>query len=72
MQKDPIEPVLNIDYYVSAYDESGYGDNRSREFKDGDAAVEYAKSLDKRFHAIVIKQITMQPIRTVIYDAKNS
>ena len=72
MQKDPIEPVLNIDYYVSAYDESGYGDNRSREFKDGNAAVEYAKSLDKRFSACVMKRITMQPISIMIYDAKDA
>lgn len=62
-----VEPRLHIVFDVIAYDESGYGDNRSREFTDGDEAVEYAKSLESRFGALVIKRITMEPISVQIF-----
>lgn len=58
---------LNIEYFVTAYDESGYGDNRPRTFKDGNEAVKYAKSLEKRFGAIVTKKVEMQPIHIKIW-----
>lgn len=62
-----IEPVLNITFEVIAYDEGGYGDNRSKTFLDGEEAVTYAKSLDKRFGASVHKRITMQTINQKIW-----
>lgn len=65
------EPILHINYDVQAYDCSGYGDNRSRNFTNGEDAVEYAKKLDKRFSPIVIKRITMKPIEIIIYDYRN-
>jgi hypothetical protein len=64
------EPVLNIKFDVIAYDEGGYGDNRSRDFTDGNAAVEYAKSLDARFHPHVYKRITMNPMSICIWPPK--
>lgn len=64
------EPVLHVTYYVSAYDESGYGENCSRNFTDGDAAVAYAESLDGRFHASVHKRITMDPISIQIWPKR--
>ena len=57
-----IEPVLHVTYRVLAYDDSGYGDDRSREFSNGEEAVAYARSLEKRFEPIVSKQIRMDPI----------
>lgn len=61
------EPVMTITYHVSAYDESGYGDDRSRDFSDGAEAVAYAETLEKRFSPIVVKTISMQPIRIRIF-----
>ncbi len=57
-----IEPVLHVQFRVVAYDCSGYGDDRSREFTDGEEAVKYARGLEKRFGARVFKCITMDPI----------
>jgi hypothetical protein len=65
-----MEPEFRVTYRVVAYDEGGYGDNRSREFPSGQEAVEYAKGLELRFGAIVMKTITMQPINVKIYDAR--
>jgi hypothetical protein len=63
-----VDPILNVTYHVSAYDESGYGDNASRnDFTSGEQAIDYAKSLEKRFHAIVVKKITMNPIHSTIW-----
>lgn len=62
------EPVIIVEYDVIAYDESGYGDNCSRTFTNGNLAVAYAKSLDKCFGATVWKKISMQTIRRKIYS----
>ena len=64
-----LDPILHVRFDVVAYDESvgGYGDNRSREFTDGDEAVAYAKSLSANFGAQVFKRITMDPISLKIY-----
>ena len=64
------DPKLTIKYQVVAYDEGGYGDNRSKDFP-GDQEVEavaYARSLPKLFGASVTKIITMQPIYKQIYS----
>jgi len=63
--------ILRIEYCVIAYDESGYGDNRSKHFKCGEEAVNYARSLEDRFGAQVFKKITMDPISQKIYDYKH-
>ena len=57
-----IEPVLRVQFLVTAYDCGGYGDDRSREFTNGDEAVAYAKGLDKRFGAKVTQKVTMEPL----------
>lgn len=57
-----VEPKLTTRFEVVAYDEGGYGDNRTRDFSSEDEAVEYARSLEARFHPRVWKRITMQPI----------
>lgn len=54
--------MIKIEYRVTAYDESGitgYGENRSREFDNERDAVGYAKSLEKRFHAVVYRHISV-------------
>ena len=56
------EPQLNITFEVIAYDEGGYGENCSKNFTNGEEAVAYAQSLEKRFYASVYKRITMQPM----------
>ena len=56
------EPNLKVEFRVVAYDESGYGDNRSKEFTNGKEAVDYARSLPANFGASVWKTITMAPI----------
>lgn len=69
----PEPPVWRHDFkttfHVIAYDESGYGDNRSRDFTDEAESLAYARNLEPRFHAIVSKTIssTMQPISVKIY-----
>jgi hypothetical protein len=65
-----MEPKLTVKFYVSAYDESGYGDNRSKDFDSGDAAVAYAESLEARFHASVYKRITMEPMSIQIWPIR--
>lgn len=72
MNSEKIEPVLRVTYKVTAYDCAGYGDDRSRDFTNGNDAVEYAKSLDDNFWPIVTKVITMDPIYTKIYDRKEN
>lgn len=60
-----IEPKLNIQYNVIAYNESfgGYGDNASHGFTDEQEAIKYAKSLDQElYNPKVWKRITMDPI----------
>jgi hypothetical protein len=68
---DKIEPVLHVTYCVIAYDEGGYGDNRSREFQSGEEAVAYARNLEDRFGAQVFKRITMETISQKIFDYKD-
>lgn len=70
MSTEKIDPILNVLYKVTAYDCSGYGDDRSRDFKNGDDAIEYAKSLADNFSPIVTKIITMDPIYFNIYNRK--
>lgn len=57
-----LNPIIHITYFVNAYDDSGYGDNRSKDFKDRDEAIKYARSLDKRFSPSILKRITMDPM----------
>ncbi len=64
-------PVLQVRFIVTAYDESGYGDNRSRDFTNGEEAVAYASSLEPRFGAQVHKKITMDPIHQKIWPKEN-
>lgn len=59
-------PTLHVKYEVVAYDEGGYGDNRSCDFASGAEAVAYARSLAPRFNPAVIKTITMDPIRVYL------
>lgn len=63
-----MEPEIRVNYRVVAYDSSGYGDDRSKEFSSGEEAVAYARKLEPRFGASVWKHITMQPISVKIYD----
>lgn len=65
---EKIEPIFHVKYCVIAYDEGGYGDNRSKEFLSGEEAVAYARTLEDRFGAHVFKRITMEPISQKIYD----
>jgi hypothetical protein len=58
-----LEPVLHVRFEVVAYDESGYGDNRSRNFADGQEAADYARGLPDSFAAQLWKVVTMEPIR---------
>lgn len=60
---------FQITFRVTAYDASGYGDNRSRDFQGGEEAVAYAKSLESRFGAVVHRQVTVKPSWTKIYPA---
>lgn len=50
-------------YHVSAYDESGYGEDCSKYFTktEREAAIGYAKSLDARFGAVVNKHVQPFP-----------
>ena len=58
-----IEPKLKIRFEVVAYDDGGYGDNRTRDFATEDEAVAaYARGLEARFHPSIWKRITMEPI----------
>jgi len=65
-----MEPKLTVKFDVIAYDEGGYGDNRSRDFTNGEEAVKYAESLEPRFHAHVYKRITMEPMSVQIWPKK--
>ena len=65
---EKIEPVLRVTYAVIAYDCSGYGCDMSKDFCSGEDAIHYARSLEDRFMAQVIKRITMEPINQKIYD----
>src|SRR6185369_13328894 len=47
-----------VTFHVVAYDEGGYGDNRSRDFATSEEAVTYAKSLPLNFHAAAWKKVT--------------
>lgn len=47
-----------VKFHVIAYDEGGYGDDRSREFSDEVEAVTYAQKLEPRFHAAVWRQVS--------------
>lgn len=71
MAQNKIEPVLHVEYCVIAYDDSGYGENRSREFTSGEEAVAYARSLSDNYHPQVFKRITMDPISQMIYDFRD-
>ncbi len=57
----------SVKFSVVAYDESGYGDNRSREFNDGKEAVDYACSLESRFGATVWRVVTWETERSKIW-----
>lgn len=67
-----IDPNLHIRYHVTAYDESGYGDNASRDFGTKDEAVTYARSLLQRYgvkkygRPAIWRRITMEPINTEV------
>lgn len=63
---------LTTKFTVNAYDESGYGDNRTRDFNNGADAVNYARSLEKRFGATVWKTVTMDPIHTKIWPTRET
>ena len=67
-----MEPRLTVKFYVSAYDESGYGENCSKDFDSGEAAVKYAESLEPRFHAAVFKRVTMEPMSIQIWPKPES
>jgi hypothetical protein len=57
-------------YHVSAYDEAGYGEDCSKYFtaNEEQAAVNYAKSLDDRFGAVVDRHVPASaPVR--VYPA---
>lgn len=66
---------LKVRFSVVAYDCAGYGDDRSKDFTNGEAALAYAKALEARFTPCVVKHITIDPISQVIWthgdDAKN-
>lgn len=66
--------MLHVIFSVTAYDESGYGDNRSQNFnKDQEAeAIAYAKSLEPRFGAVVHKVITMDTISKRVWPEKRT
>jgi len=66
-----MEPKLTVKFFVSAYDESGYGENCSREFDNGNEAVKYAESLEARFHASVSKRITMEPMSIHVWPPRD-
>lgn len=53
----------SVSFHVVAYDESGYGDDRSRYFSNAEESVAYARSLEPRFGASVWRQIVTNPIR---------
>lgn len=65
---------LTTTFRVIAYDESGYGDNRSRDFpsEHETKALAYAQGLEARFHPVVMKTITMKPISIQIYPLDHS
>jgi len=66
MPDSKITPVFNIRFKVIAYDCSGYGEDCTREFKSGDEAINYARTLEKRFGPQVVKIIDMNPIYVTI------
>ena len=57
---------LKTKYCVTAYIESGYGDNRSQDFEDEQSAIEYALSLDPEYCASLRKEISMMRMSTQI------
>ena len=63
---ETLQPVMHVTFSVIAYDCSGYGDDRSRDFSNGEAAANYARSLEARFNPILMKRITMEPINIKI------
>jgi hypothetical protein len=65
------EPKLVVIYDVVAY--SGeHGDIASRRFRDREEALAYTKKLDSSYEATVTKYVTIEPIMTKIYDAKDA
>ena len=51
---------VNTIFHVVAYDESGYGDNRSRDFTNEDDAVAYARTLAPKFAPVVWKELFVE------------
>lgn len=58
-----------VRFAVTAYDEGGYGDNRSQDFTSGEEAVAYARGLEARFHAVVDKITTADPLWERLFPA---
>ena len=53
-----VRSCMKTTFWVSAYDDSGYGDDRSKEFSDEGEALSYAKSLGDRFMPSVSKRMS--------------
>lgn len=57
-----LEDALVVEFEVIAYDDSGYGDNRSQRFAKAEEAIAYAQSLESRFHPSITKRTRMQTV----------
>lgn len=68
-EADPTPPGCTgkVEFVVTAYDASGYGDNRSRSFTSGNEAIAYAQALEQRFGAVVDRVITIAPRRERVW-----
>ena len=53
-----VRSCMKTTFWVSAYDDSGYGDDRSKEFSDEGEALSYAKSLGDSFMPSVSKRMS--------------
>lgn len=53
-----VRSCMKTTFWVSAYDDSGYGDDRSKEFSDKGEALSYAKSLGDSFMPSVSKRMS--------------
>ncbi len=66
---DAVLAKITVYYEVVAYDEGGYGDNRSAKFKTKEEAIAYVHSFGEdgaKFHPCLNEIITVWPIHNSI------
>ena len=58
----PVTPEFTVEFHVTAYDDGGYGDNRSKEFNNREEAIAYARTMPANYGASVRMDVTMNRI----------